>query len=367
MRKGIFIKIFIFLITFIVFLPSTLYSNHRFFLQNMLGDLIKVDIASGFVGKHPKIKGPRTDQIPLEFKIEEFENDILAKLDNQADKEYLKELYIIDNTSKTYKLKDEVSENITKIKKVHNIFVQNLIAPSYLKSVSIYSFENDIKNKISNVEEREFVMSVYVKDKFKYILNIDLKDPEKLRGIFMNLNKDNEMLTGLDEHGAPMPHNFARVFEAKSKSNFDVHFVWGIKFDFIRNTDKVEIGYITFGFSINLTNFVMPSLELMLKYNFIIYGYPFEPYVGAILYGGFIDGFPIGLSAIGGCDFFPMYYEDRIDNKNFYLTAELRIGAVLYSRIYFDSGLNNEGIWKRLDVLGEGGFFFGYGYIFKNY
>ena len=343
-----------------------IYSDHRFFLQNLLGDLIKVDIASGFVGKYPKVKGPRVDQIPLELTIEEFENNIIANLDSK-DKEYLENLYLFDNSNKTYKLKKEIVENIIKIKEVHNIFVQNLIAPTYLKSINAYTFENNIINKIPNEEEKELIRSIYIKEKFKYKLSIDLNDPERLRAIFMKLNKDNEMLTGLDQHGMPMPHKFPRVFEAKSKSNFDVHFAWGVKFDNIRNAENVEIGYITFGFSINLTNFVMPSLELMLKYNFIIYGYPFEPYIGGVLYGGFIDGFPIGLSAIGGCDFFPMFYEKRIDNKNLYLTAELRLGAVLYSRIYYDSGLNNEGIWKKLEVLGEGGFYFGYGYIFKNY
>ena len=109
----------------------------------------------------------------------------------------------------------------------------------------------------------------------------------------------------------------------------------------------------------------MPSLEILVKYNFYIDDYPFEPYIGGVLYGGFLDGFPIGLNLIGGCDVFPMFYEDRDDNKKFYLSGELKVGAVLYAPIYYDTGLNTEGIWKKLSLLAEGGFYLGYGYIWN--
>lgn len=208
-------------------------------------------------------------------------------------------------------------------------------------------------------KERKVLEEGYTLDGDRYVLAVDRSDKkafEKVRWLFMLLNEDNEMLTGLEQHGTPMPHKFPRVFEPKTKANFDIHIGWGVKFE---NGNYP----ITLGFSVNLTNFVMPSLEIMLKTNFIIDGYPIEPYVGGVLYGGFLDGFPIGLSAIGGVDAFPRFYETGTDNKNFFVSGELRLGAVLYSSVYYDSGINSEGIWKKLSLLAEGGFYFSYGYI----
>lgn len=280
------------LVIVIISSSMVLFGEGKFFIHNRYGALIKVDLESATVLKYPKKKGPAPMEVPRKIEQVKFENEILAMVD-AAEKEILTKYYHYDETVYGYTL----------------------------------TIDTDSK-----------------------------KEFEAVRNIFMKYNKDNEIPTGLSEYGIPMPHNFPRVFEAKSKAHFDIHFAWGV---------KIENGNypVTVGFSVNLTNFVMPSLEIMAKVNFIIEDYPFEPYVGGVLYGGFLDGFPIGLSAIGGCDFFPLYFENRDDNKNFYLSGELRIGTVLYAPIYFDTGLNSEGIWKKFSWLGEGGFYFGVGHI----
>ncbi len=353
----------------LLFILTTLpiHSRNRFFLQNRLGDLIKIDVGSAFVPKYPKIKGPRTDQIPLEIESADFDK-MLGTISYDGESiSLLKKYYKLDEKTGKYSLDPDAAARVKKLKRIYEIFTNNYIALSYEKQINADRFENFVLPKITDADDNSFIKSVYEEKDKMYYLSFDVTDLEKLRFIFMYLNRDNEKMTGLDQSGAPSPHNFPRVFEAKTKSNFDIQLAWGVKFTNIKNMDNVDIGYITLGFSLNLTNLVMPSLEIQLKYNFILYGYPVEPYAGAVLYGGFIDGFPIGLSAIGGADVFPLFYEKRKDNKNFYLTGEFRLGSVLYSKIYYDTGLNNEGIWKKLGILMEGGFYFGYGYIFDNY
>ena len=238
------------------------------------------------------------------------------------------------------------------------------------KEISIDEFETKLLPTITEDADKQILTDSYSKNEAenKYVLKNE-KDNKKdlliIRNILMKYNKDNEMYTGLDQHGAPSPHKFPRVFEAKTKANFDVFFVWGVKFDnFYLN--NVKLGNMMLGFSLNLTNFVMPSLEISLKYNYFLYGYPFEPYIGAALTGGFIDGFPIGLNIIGGADIFPMNNENRPDNRNLFVNAELRLGAVLYSATYFDTGLNTEPIWKKLAWLAQGGLYTGIGYVWAN-
>jgi hypothetical protein len=361
MKKSTLIFLAFFLITYDVS------ASNKFYLQNRLGDLIKIDIASAFVFKYPKLKGPRADEIPLEIDQAIFEKSYITNVKDKESVILLYKYYKLDNQTGKYKLLPEITDNVNKLKQIHAIFTKYNIAFTYQIKFTTDRFNNFVLPKITDQTEADFIKNVYAQKNNHHVLIFDTKDIEKLRFIFMYLNKDNEMPTGLDEHGAPSPHRFPRVFEAKTKSNFDVHFAWGIKFSPVKNSENVDIGYITLGFSLNLTNFIMPSLEFQLKYNFLIYGYPVEPYIGAALYGGFIDGFPIGLDVIGGVDVFPLYYEKRKDNKNFYLTGETRIGMVLYSRVYYDTGLDNEGIWKKLELLMEGGFYFGYGYIFNNY
>jgi hypothetical protein len=165
------------------------------------------------------------------------------------------------------------------------------------------------------------------------------------------------METGIDKYGAPSPHRFPRVFNPKTQGAIDIQFCWGYRFEDPANPNTNA----TLEFSLSLVNFVMPSLEILVKYNFIIPDNPtISPYIGGVLYGGFIDGFPIGLSFLGGTDIYPTYYRDQ--KTNFYLLAEARLGAVIFSRKYFDTGSNSDGIWKKIGVLAEGGFYFGTGY-----
>jgi hypothetical protein len=93
---------------------------------------------------------------------------------------------------------------------------------------------------------------------------------------------------------------------------------------------------------------------------------PFEPYLGFAIYGGYIDGFPIGINFLGGLTTYPIAitYNDEV-NKKFFVNGEVRVGPVIYVPVYFDTGLNTETIYKKISVLMEGGLFVGTGYIFK--
>lgn len=297
------IKKYLILLFLILILIPFAYSKNSFYIRNQYGALIKVDIGSAFEKKLPKKKGPTLKEVPREMEIDKFENEFLNTITDDADKDKLLQAYTKNETENKY-----------------------IIKPQYENIVEL----------------------------------------TKIRNILMYYNKDNEMLTGLDQHGTPMPHNFPRVFEAKTKANFDIHFAWGVKFDNFYTAEDVKLGRMFLGFSVNLTNFTMPSLEIMVKYNFYLPDYPVEPYIGGLIYGGFMDGFPIGFSALGGADIFPFHYEDRVDNRNFFLSGELRVGTVLFAPIYFDTGENTEGIWKKLTLLGEGGFYAGWGYVWDN-
>jgi hypothetical protein len=304
----------LFILIFIVSL--SLWSKPKFFVHNRYGALIKIDVASAFEKKLPRIKGPNFEDIKEEYLIDEFDNRLLTTITEENDKKIILSFY------------EKNSDNSKYILKVKKIFEKKI------------EFGIEV-NRVSNTKELE-----------------------PLRIILMKYNKDNEMLTGLDEHGTPMPHNFSRVFEAKTKANFDIHIAWGVKFDNFKNVNNDDIGAITLDFGIMLSNFSMPSLEILVKYNFILQNYPFfEPYVGGLIYGGFIDGFPIGISAVGGMDFFPLYYENIAQNKDLDLSVELRMGTVLFCPVYFDSGLNTEGIWKKFKWLAEAGIFAGFGYL----
>ncbi len=301
MNKEVKIKSLLLLMFFL--LPSILFAKNSFYLLNRYGILIRIDPKSGFVPKRPIKKGPRLDEIPKEIETEVFENYINEIIDEEEDKKIMLESYEKIEEENKYVLKSE-------------------------------------------------------KD--------NIRDLTIIRFIFMKYNRENEMDNSLGQHGMPMPHNFGRVFEAKSKAYFDVHIAWGVKFDnFTINDGETKLGNMILGFSINLANFIMPSLEIMLKYNFYLPDYPVEPFIGGLLYGGFMDGFPIGLNLIGGVDVFPTHYEDVPENRNMFLTAELRVGPVINVPIYYDTGLNSEGIWKKIGILIEGGFYTGIGYIFN--
>ncbi len=216
---------------------------------------------------------------------------------------------------------------------------------------------NELVNSCGSQAAKDVLNDSYtIEGDYGYaVIRNDLNEQQKtsLRNVFLILNRDNEIPNGLMSSGSPSPHRFPRVFNAESKPYFDITFNWGVKFD----------NNITLDFGVNLSNFVMPSLEIGLKYNFIIPGYPVEPFIGGVLYGGFMDGFPIGLSAVGGVDVFPCYFEN-LHSDNFFITAELRLGAVLFVPVYFDTGRDDETIYKELGILAEGGFYLGSGYIF---
>lgn len=235
------------------------------------------------------------------------------------------------------------------------------------KEMTIEEFEKFVNEVITDEADRIIMNEFYEKQGDKYVLKSDKSNKEliELRNVFLKYNRDNEINNELGQHGMPMPHKFPRVFEAKSKAYIDVHIAWGVKFDnFTINNGETKLGNMVLGFSINLANFIMPSLELMLKYNFYLPYYPVEPYIGGLIYGGFMDGFPIGINVIGGVDVFPMHFEPIAENRNLFLNAELRLGPVINVPIYYDTGSNSEGIWKKVGILIEGGFYTGIGYVF---
>ena len=326
-------------IIILILIEWTIWSEEGFFLQGRTGTLIKVDIESGLTPKGLVKKGPNLREIKDSYSSNEFEELIQKKLDFEIEKIFFKEIYQYDESTDSYNIdKDYIIKEFSSFLIRDNILIN--INQHEKKFLSYYQL--DRKKNIYKIKEK-FLDNEIIKDISHGIKKLIV------RNVLLHYNSQNEIYSGIDDSGMPMPHRFPRTFDTKTKGAFDIHFVWGYRFE----------NNITLGFSINLTNIVMPSLEIMLKYNFVIDSYPFEPYVGGIIYGGFLDGFPIGLSAIGGMDFYPRYYED---DKNFYLSAELRMGAVLYSKIYFDTGDDTEGIWKKFSILAEGGFYFGAGY-----
>lgn len=325
------------------------YSKEGFFLQNRSGVLIKIDPSSGLKKNLPIKKGPAIHEIQEKIEKDEFEKNILSKTIEEIDKDFLTKVYKLNDDGFYYLDKEGIlTEFNSGLLKGHIMLNITADEKKFLKNYKL-----DSKKKIYYLKEdiNQQRISEISKDAIKFILRV----------ILLDINKDNEMLTGIDTEGTPMPHKFPRVFEAKSKGYFDVHFVWGYKFPDIFDGNNNKLGSFTLGFSINLTNIVMPSLEIMVKYNFNLgekYNY-FEPFIGGLIYGGFIDGFPIGISLLGGCDIFPKAIDKDF---NFYLSGEMRLGMVLYSKIYFDTGKNSEGIWKKFDFLFESGFYFGAGY-----
>jgi hypothetical protein len=331
------------ILVFLLFSAFYVFSEEGFYLQNRSGILIKVDVESGLKQNNPKKAGPGFKDVPLQSPVKDFEKDFLSTVTKETDRLFILEAYQKDENN--YILKTD--------------FIPEKLYISIIK-------QNILKN--INVPEKNLIQKFYKPDVSKefYILKKELNEDEKIiistklvplfvRVIFLQYNKDNEIETGIDFSGSPSPHKFPRVWNPKSKAAIDIHFVWGWK-------DIANSG-VTLGFSVNLTNFIMPSLEIMVKYNFKLNDYKFvEPYVGGALYGGFMDGFPIGISALGGTDIYPTY---QVDGKtNFFISGEGRLGGVLYSKTYFDTGENTEGIWKKLSGLAEGGFYFNTGYRF---
>ncbi len=360
MKKSIFIIITIFLLLSI----NTIFSavRGRFFLENRYGLLIKVDPASAYKGNYPEKKGPRLDEIPVSFSREEFEQGLLSKVNNISDKNFLTKIYSAGEDG-NYKLNIDF-ENVIVLTKIQNIFISGGLFVKNIKSIKKSYYEDTVLTKVSN-EERDFLNKYYKLTNLNYIpeLNWDAIDKALiLRSLLLKYNEKNEIYNGLEASGSPMPHNFPRVHNAKSKAHFDIHIAWGVN---IKN-DAIP-GNLNVGFSINITNFTMFSLEVInIRYNFELNDYPFEPYVGFTLYGGYADGFPIGFNLLGGIQVYPLsIHMDSIDlNRTLFANGELRLGPVIYVPMYYDTGLNTETIYKKIGVLMEGGFYTSIGYIF---
>ncbi|MBN2546368.1 MAG: hypothetical protein JXB50_11265 [Spirochaetes bacterium] len=357
-------KINILLISLFILSINALYPavKGRFFLENRYGVLVKVDPASAYKGNHPEKKGPRLDEIPVNFSKEEFENQLLSKINDSYDKNFLMKIYSADDDG-NYKLNIDF-ENVIILTKIQNILFSNGIFVRDIRKIKKNYYENTVLIKLTN-EEKEYFNKYYKLSNLNYIPEINWKDIENafiLRSILLKYNEKNEIYNGLETDGSPMPHKFPRVHNAKSKAHFDIHIAWGVN---IKN-DAIP-GYLNVGFSLNITNFTMFSLEIInIKYNFELSDHPFEPYLGFTIYGGYLDGFPIGFNFFGGVQVYPLsIHLDSIDkNRTLFATGELRLGPVIYIPLYYDTGLNTETIYKKIGILMDGGFYTSIGYIF---
>lgn len=335
----------------ILSVPVCLFADlsSSFLLQNRTGVLVKVDVASGAKINYPKKIGPTYEEIPIDIDKRSFDENFISTVINENDKKFILDCYDFDSENEKYRLKEGWFPQKIEARILKEVVFRNLAGTPKTTFDKFYKYDYKSKSYILkknnlSTEEKELLSK-----------NIPII---VLRSIFLYYNKDNEMPVELDIYGSPSPHKFPRLSDAKSKALFDLHFVWGGKWEDPSDPKK----NITMMFDLNLTNFIMPSLEISLKYNFHIDNYPFSPYIGGVIYGGFWDGFPIGISLMGGSDIYPTYL---IDNKtNFYILGETRLGIVLLTGIYFDTGYNYEGIYKKFKVLAEGGFYAGVGYRF---
>lgn len=330
-----------------ILLVSQTFSEEGFFIQNRDGVLIKVDLETGLKLNNPEKKGPGIGEEPKEIDAAVFEKEYLDTITDETDKNFILEAYEKNTEKNQYILRTDYVPEKIKISVIKTGILGNLNVPEKRFLSDFYKIDNksgfyNIKKNLSDDQKKSIASGLM---------------PLLARMIFLQYNKKNEIPSALQDSGAPSPHKFPRVFNPYTKGAIDIQFCWGYKFQDTVNPDL----NVTLEFSLNLTNFVMPSLGILLKHNFIISDNPtFSPYIGGMIYGGFIDGFPIGLSFLGGSDIFPTYLKDG--KTNFYLLAEGRIGVVIYSKLYFDTGSNADGIWKKIGVLAEGGFYFGTGY-----
>ncbi len=307
--------------------------------QVRTGILVKIDPASAFTPNYAVYPGPTPDEIPDEMAAAEFEEMFLNKITDGNDKAFVLSIYTKNDG--IYTLRNDLMLSTIDT----SLIKERVIGDIKRKDKAVF-FDNYDLDRESGI--------YYVKDTIDdEQLSLISRDVAKF--IFWNLileyNTDNEIYTGVDISGMPMPHGFPRVFEPKTRANFDLSIGWGNVYD----------NNITLRFSINLTNLVMPSLEVAVKYNFETDSDTFSPFVGGSLYGGLIDGFPIGIGAIGGIDFFPL--DENSNNRQLFYSLESRIGGVLFASTYFDKGRRRGGIWKDTSWLLEGGLYFATGYI----
>lgn len=190
----------------------------------------------------------------------------------------------------------------------------------------------------------------YLGGKAGFLLKVDVESAfDEKNVVDETKSMDNSIETGLGQYGNTNPHEFPRVLEAMTGTYGDLSVIWGYKFP--------KLFYLGFGFM--LSNFVMPSLVFDFKFSFRE-EHKIRPFVALSLYGGFLDGFPIGVTALGGMDIF--FTED------FFLLVEGKLGAEIFVRHYYDDGNNANPIWHFDTVSAYGliGINVGVGYIFKN-
>ena len=162
-------------------------------------------------------------------------------------------------------------------------------------------------------------------------------------------DKTNGIPTGIGHIGTTDPHGFPRVLEALTAPYGELQLNWGYKFPKI----------FTLGFGFLLSNFIMPSLVFDFKFSFRE-DKRIRPYAALSIYGGLFDGFPIGLTAIGGIDIFL--------NEHFFFLVEAKLGAEIFVSLYYDDGNNANAIWHFDSTYAYGvfGIYVGLGYQFKN-
>lgn len=353
---GVIMRKINFLLFMFALFNISLVAKNSFFLENRDGILVKVEPSSAYKGNYPEKKGPALGEIKLIFEEKEFNDFSLKILTNE--KEILLSVYKKDGNN--YLLNSELEELV----KVARIIENSKIAIFSYEKINKKIFEEKILASLRN-EEKDLLTKRYKLIGNNYHLQTDIDKIKKLykvREIFLKYNEKNEIYNGLEVDGSPMPHSFPRVHNAKSKAHFDIHLAWGVRIE-----DKSFPGSITIGFALNITNFTMFSLELItFKYGFDLINNPLEPYIGFGIYGGYLDGFPIGINLFGGVMAYPISiaYNDPV-NRKMYILGEVRMGPVIYVPVYFDTGLNTETIYKKISVLMEGGIYTGFGYIFK--
>jgi hypothetical protein len=322
------------IVILLTFLTLPVFSDSDNLFQIRTGVLVKID--PGLTPNYAPDDGPTPEEIPEEMPEDQFEEMFLNKITGQSDKAFVLSIY--ENRDGRYILRNDII-----LSSIDASLIKERVIGDIKRRDKAILFDNYQLNRTSmtyNITDETKTEEIS-RDVAKFIF----------WNIMLEYNTDNEIPTGLDISGMPMPHGFPRVFEPRTKANFDLCIGWGNVYD----------NDITLRFSINLTNFVMPSFEIAVKYNFETDNDTLSPFIGGALYGGVLDGFPIGINAIGGIDFYPI--EPNENNREFFYSLESRFGGVLYTSTYFDKGQKAGGIWKDTAWLLEGGLYFNTGYI----
>ncbi len=159
----------------------------------------------------------------------------------------------------------------------------------------------------------------------------------------------NSIPVGIGEYGVADPHKFPRIIEPKTGIYGDMTIFWGYRFPKVFSA----------GFGFWMSNLMMPYLTFIHKFSFNEEK-RIQPFAFIELYGGFMDGFPIGITGGGGVDVF-------INDHVFFL-IENKIGSEIFISRYYDDGNNSNPIWHwdSLYAYGVYSLYIGIGYRFDN-